>query len=532
MTPVANRFPRRLRVTLAVGPLAVLALFYAWPFATVLARALAPSAFGDTLGRGLTWRVLWFTTWQAVVSTIITVTLGLFPAHVVARYDFAGRRVLDGLLAAVFVLPTVVMGAAVLALLPRPFERGVVAIVVAHVLFNLAVVVRTVGAALAAVPLDAEAAAATLGASPTQAWRHVTLPRLWPSVLAAASVVFVFTFTSFGVVRVLGGGGRATIEVEIWRQATQFGNIGAAAVLTAAQLLVVGLVVAALARGQRRSVVVLDPRRRTSRRRATTPGQRLLVATVGVVTVLLAGGPLVALVERSLRTSSGYSLTAWTHLGDVELRPGISIGIDAVASLRASLQAMVIAVVLAVVVGAMAAVAISMAGSWSTFIDTTVALPIATSAVTVGLGLLITFDTRPFDWRASWWLLPVGHALVALPFVVRTVLPAIRSVDPRRIEAAATLGASPVRAWLTGVGPVLRRPVTAAAGLAGAISLGEFGATSLLSRSGRETMPVAIERLLGRSGTAVQAQGYVLAVILAAATVAVVMAVEIGLDRK
>lgn len=531
MTPAANRLPRRLRLTLALTPLAVLAVFYAWPLATVLLRALAPSVVSDTLGRGLTWRVLWFTTWQAVVSTVLTVVIGLFPAHVMARYEFAGRRVLDGLLAAVFVLPTVVMGAAVLALLPRSIERGVVAIVVAHVLFNLAVVVRTVGAALAAIPLDAEAAAATLGASPARAWRHVTFPRLRPAILAAASVVFVFTFTSFGVVRVLGGGSRATVEVEIWRQATQFGNVGAAAVLTVGQLLVVGLVVAGLAQGQRRSVVVLDPRRRTSRQPARTTGQRLLVTAVALLTALVVAGPLGALVERSLRTSSGYSLGAWRHLGSVELRPGISIGVDPVASLLASLQAMAVAVILAVVVGAMAAVAISMAGSWSTFIDTAVALPIATSAVTVGLGLLITFDTPPFDWRASWWLLPVGHALVALPFVVRTVLPAIRSVDPRRIEAAATLGAGPARAWLTGVGPVLRRPLTGAAGLAGAISLGEFGATSLLSRSGRETMPVAIERLLGRSGAALQAQGYVLAVILAVATVVVVLAVDMGLDR-
>ena len=153
-------------------------------------------------------------------------------------------------------------------------------------------------------------------------------------------------------------------------------------------------------------------------------------------------------------------------------------------------------------------------------------LPIATSAVTIGFGILITFDDDPFDWRGSWWIVPVGHALVAIPFVVRTVLPVLRGVEVRRLEAAATLGASPLRAWRSVVLPHLRRPVVVAAGLAAAISLGEFGATSFLSRSGQETMPIAIEQLLGRTGTLLQGQGYALAVILAAATIAIVLLID------
>ena len=112
---------------------------------------------------------------------------------------------------------------------------------------------------------------------------------------------------------------------------------------------------------------------------------------------------------------------------------------------------------------------------------------------------------------------------------MRTVLPVLRGVDvdaPRgrghaRSVAAARRGA---RSSL----PHLRRPVVVAAGLSAAISLGEFGATSFLSRSGQETMPIAIERLLGRTGALVQGQGYALAVILAAATVVVVVLFDLG----
>jgi thiamine transport system permease protein len=146
--------------------------------------------------------------------------------------------------------------------------------------------------------------------------------------------------------------------------------------------------------------------------------------------------------------------------------------------------------------------------------------------------VLITFDAPPVDWRASWWIVPIGQALVAVPFVVRTVLPVLRGIDPRLHEAAATLGASPTRAWREVTWAHLRRPAVAAAGLAAAISLGEFGATSFLSRSGTPTMPVAIGGLLGRTGALLQAQGYALATILAATTVLVVVVLDVTGDRR
>ncbi len=161
-------------------------------------------------------------------------------------------------------------------------------------------------------------------------------------------------------------------------------------------------------------------------------------------------------------------------------------------------------------------------------------LPLGTSAVTIGFGMLITFDVDPVDWRASWWLVPVGHALVAVPFVVRSALGVSRSVDPDLRAAAATLGAPPIRAWASTTLPFLRRPLATGAGLAAAISLGEFGATSFLSRSGSDTLPIAIERLLGRTGRLFQAQAFALSAILAAATMTIVMLVDagVGFERK
>ena len=511
---------------LLVLPVAFVAVFYAWPFLTLLAGAATSGAATTVLRRASTAEVVWFTCWQAVLSTLLTLLIGLAPAYVLARFRFAGRRLLGGLLTAAFVLPTVVMGAAFLALLPGSAERGVVAILAAHVAFNLAVVVRTVGAVWQHLPEDMEAAAATLGASPARVAQEITLPLLWPAILAAGSIVFVFTFTSYGVVRVLGGPGRSTVEVEIWRRATQLGDTTGAALLAVGQLVVMGLVVWWSARQQRHHSRALGLRPLARRRRPRRGGERRLVTVTAVVTAVVVGAPLAALVERSVHTREGWSLEAWRSLGRPEVQRGIRLGIDPLDALATSLRTAAIATLVAVAIGGLAAVGIVATRRAGRLVDTGLMLPIATSAVTIGFGMLITFDRGWYDWRASWWLVPVGQALVAIPFVVRAVLPVLRGIDSHLHEAAATLGAGPVRAWREVTLPHLWRPLLTAAGLAAAISLGEFGATSFLSRSGSETVPVAIERLLGRTGAILQAQAYALSAILAAATIAVVLALE------
>lgn len=522
-----NRLPRWFVAAVTVPPLLFLLLFYAWPFATLMWRGLGADAVGDTFGRSATWEVLWFTTWQAVASTLLTLLAGLGPAWAVSRFEFRGRRALLGLLTAVFVLPTVVVGAAIIAVLPASMDRGVWAILGAHVVFNLAVVVRTVGAVWERLPLGLEQAAATLGAGPWRVFGTVTLPLLRPAIASATAIVFLFTFTSYGVIRVLGTTGRATIEVEVWRRATQLGDLGGAAVLAVLQLAVLAVLVFVSTAVQRRTSRVVDlvatPRRRPPRGR-----ERWYVGlSVGLATVLVVT-PLLALVERSLWSRDGYTLRAWRNLGDDEIRPGLTLGIDPVGALWRSVTTAMWATAFSVVLGAVAIVAISALGRAGRLLDAGLMLPLGTSAVTIGFGMLITFDTDPFDWRASWWLVPVGHALVALPFVVRSGLGVVRAIDPDLRAAAATLGAPPVRAWATTTLPMMRRPLAIAAGLAAAISLGEFGATSFLSRTGSDTLPIAIERLLGRTGGSFQAQAFALSAILAAATITIVVVVDLA----
>jgi len=326
------------------------------------------------------------------------------------------------------------------------------------------------------------------------------------------------------VVRVLGGVGRATVEVEVWRRATQLGDIGGAATLSVLQLLLLGAAVWAAQRAQRRQAALRlsgRPDRPVPRGR-----QRSLVALGALATAGLVVAPLAALIERSLRLGDHYSLAAWRSLftGDPARsgRPSARLGADPIDALGRSVGTALWATLFAVVLGGAAICAIDALGRRGRWLDIGLMLPLGTSAVTIGFGMLITFDTAPFDWRASWWLVPLGHALVATPFVVRAVLPVLRAIPPDQRAAAATLGASPLRTWLEVDVRRLLRPLVSGAGFAAAISLGEFGATTFLTRAGRETVPIAIARLLGRAGELPRAQGFALATMLLVVTAAIV----------
>jgi thiamine transport system permease protein len=507
----------------------LLGVFYLWPLATLLLRVVHPGSVSRALDAPGLGAVVWFTLWQAVVSTLLTLAAGMIPAYVLARFRFPTRRVVLAVVTVPFMLPTVVVGAAFVALLPASWQGSARAIIVAHVFFNLAVVVRLVGGMWAVIPHDLTGAARTLGASPGQVARHVVLPLLQPSLWATAMVVFLFTFTSFGVATVLGGAAHPTVEVEIARRATQLGDVSGAAVLSVVQLLLLGALVAVSTRLQRRASMALTGA--ASPRAVRTSRQRMLVVGTVAAIVMAMGAPLVALVRRSVHLGDGWSLTAWRHLGGGDLHRGLSLGVDAWASLFVSLRFAAVAVALSVIAGGVAALGITASRRSGRLLDVGTMLPLGTSAVTIGLGMLITFDTAPFDWRAEWWLIPVGHALVATPFVVRTLVPVLRAIPADRRSAAATLGASPARSWWAIDVRPLRRPLLVASGFAAAISLGEFGATTFLTRSGRETLPIAIARLLGRPGEVPRAQAFALSTILLVVTAAILVTVDVPLRR-
>ena len=533
----------RWRSVTALPPLAFLGVFFVWPVAAILLRGLRPdgkwnlAAFGEVIADPTMQRVMWFTLWEAVASTVLCVLVALPGAAMFARFRFRGKRVLWSALLVPFVLPTVVVAVSMLGIIGGGGVTGldlsgtVWAILIAHVFFNYAVVVRTVGATWSTIDPRLEESARALGAPPWRVFVDVTWPLLRSSVAAASSIVFLFSFTSFGIVLILGGVRHRTLEVEIYDQTAKFLHLDIAAVLAIIQFVIVVGILVWFGRSQRRRAVMFEQRSASENERvAETPRQRGFIAANLVFVAVLLGAPLLVLVVRSFSTPNGWGFGFYRVLTDT--RGGSSSFVPPIDAMGNSLLFATMATIIAVVLGLCAAWTIAGDGSATSnshlgrWTDTALMIPLGTSAVTVGFGFLIVFDEPPLNLRSSLWLIPIAHAIVALPFVVRLLVPALRSIDPRLREAASTLGASPLRVWWTIDVPIVGRALAAAAGFAFAVSLGEFGATAFLVRPDRPTMPIAIYRALGRPGEYNFGQAMAMSTLLMGLTVIVMLAID------
>ena len=528
---------------LAVG--AFMALFFVWPIAGVVLRGLdgadPTELVGDVLGSSSHRSVIWFTLWQAAVSTALTVAVALPAAGALARLRFRGQRLVRALATVPFVLPTVVVAAAFEGLFDRfglagggavNLRHTVWAILLAHVFFNYAVVLRTVGAHWAALDARMEDQARVLGASRLRVFERIVLPRLAPSIAAASAIVFLFSFTSFGVVLILGGPTRATIETEIYRYAVVRLDLSTAAALAVVQLAAVLALVVVSNRLERRRAVAEPASSPAAAPRRRGPGLFANLAVMG----LILGLPIAVLVERSLSAGrgGGYTLRNYTALSErVELLPD-----TALAALRNSLMFAAPAAALALIVGGAATLVVLRPSGRSSrrigrVFDVGLTMPLGTSAVTIGLGFLLVLNRPPIDIRTSVIIVPIAHAVVGIPFVVRTLVPMLRTVNPRVREAAAVLGASPRRVRREVDLRVAARGVAVGAGFAFAVSLGEFGATSFIPRRAETlTAPLALFRLLGTPGEVLRGQAMALAVALMALTAVAVFVMDLWGDTR
>ncbi len=525
---------------LAALPLLVLGVFFVLPVAGMLGRGFwpdgvfDPGAVVEVLGRPRVGRVVWFTVWTSALATALSVLLGLPAAYALHRLAFPLRSVVRAALLVPFVLPTVVVGVAFRQLLGESgplgflgFDGTPVAILAGLVFFNVAVVIRTVGAAWETLDRRPGDAAAALGASPAQVFRTVTLPALRPTIVSAASVVFLFCATAFGVVLTLGGTRYSSVETEIYLLTKDLLDLPAAAALSILQLVaVIGLLVVA---GRLRAVPDPTVTRVVSRPVRPRRGDLPHLAATGLLLVLVAA-PIVTLVVGSLRVDGAWSLEFYRALQTEGSDQALAV--PATTALLNSLRIAVDATWMSLLLGLLVAVAVTRRSHSRperrirNVLDGVFMLPLGVSAVTLGFGFLITLDRPPLDLRDSALLVPIAQALVALPLVVRTLVPVLAGVDDRQRQAAASLGAGPLRAFLTVDLPAVRTPLLAAAGFAFAVSLGEFGATSFLARAERPTLPVVIFRLIGQPGELNYGMALAASVLLAGTTALVMLVVE------
>lgn len=523
---------------LLLAPFAFLALFYFFPLASILAYSFFPNGALNLAGVREIFtdpyylNVLWFTLWQAALSTLLTILAALPACYLFARYTFRGQTLLRALTTLPFLMPTIVIAPAFIALLgprgalntalinlfglsapPLNLLDTLWIILLAHIFYNYTIVFRIVSGFWSNLDPQLGSAAQMLGASRLRVWSEITLPLLLPALLAAALLVFIFDFTSFGVILILGGPRLATLEVEIYRSAANLFDLNLAAALSLLQIAVTLVLILVYTRLQIRLAAPVRLRPQALTRRALqTPLEKLAVVLNIAAMLIFLLAPLAVLVVESLQTPQGWGLDNYTALA-VNLR-GSATFIAPTEAVRNSLFFAGITVALAGSLGLLAGYAITRAPRGSGLLDAVFMLPLATSAVTLGFGYILTFSQPPFDFRAAVWLVPVAHTLVALPLVIRALLPLLREIRPGVREAAAVLGANPVQVFRQVDLPIVTRALLVGAVFAFTISLGEFGATTLIARPEWTTMPLAIYRLLGQPGLANYGQALALSVLL------------------
>jgi thiamine transport system permease protein len=505
-------FVTRTQQVLASAPLVFLGVFFVVPVVMTLVVFTDIAVMGETITNSFFIKIAWFSLWQAVLSVVVTLVIGLPATWALSRVSFPGSQILRGILSAPFVMPAVVVASGVLAVLPASNNTGLLPILWAHTMFNISVVLRVVGPRWELLDQRLERASAMLGAHPMGTFRYVVWPHIKNSTINAALLIFIYCFTSFGVIVIVGGFNRRTIEAEIFTQAIRLGDTSTATALAVVQIVMIAIVFTVVRIGSRREIPTSHIHRR--QRLSATTHSRWIVGGAVTSAVVVVGVPMVATLWRSIysRSTQSFTISGWESLFDTRLP---TMAYSATEVLTNSAMFALLAALVCVPLSLAAVV------SNNRFLFFVSSLPIVVSAATLGIGLIITFDVDPIAWRSQWWLLPVVHAAIAFPLTTRTLHPAYIAIPTSLRHSAQVLGASPLRSFVAVEIPIMKSALWRATGLSLAVSLGEFGATSFLSRSGTTTMPIAISQLMGTVGQVPQQAAFALSATFIIVTVGV-----------
>lgn len=508
-----------------IVPLLFMALFYFFPLFRII--QLSFSEVSDwslpglkaVFGKPYLLKVFWFTFWQALLSTILSLVLALPGAYFYANYRFFGKRFLSIFSMLPFVLPTIVVAIAFQSFigpdgvfntvlmnifnLDAPLidiSRSIWFILLAHVFYNYSVVFRIVTAFWSQIRQDVQEAASVLGADSKTVFLKITLPLLKAPIIASCLLVFTLCFCSFGVILILGGPGYTTIEVEIYHQAVNYFNLPLAAALSLIQILFTFLLMALYTGIQKRASFKMDQDLTgLGDRKINTVFKKIVLIVFNSVIFLFISCPILSLVFKSFLDEEGISLKYYLAL--FENRNDSLFYVPPLDSIFTSVSFALATLIISLILGLLTAYGINHQNDRvQYFLDPLFMLPLSTSAVTLGFGIIISLDQPPLNLRMSPLIIPITHSLIALPFVLRSLLPIIRSVPQNLKDAARTMGATPYKAWYLIELPHIAKGLIVAAIFAFTISLGEFGATIFVARPQTPTISLTIFRFLSQPG--------------------------------
>ena len=441
---------------------------------------------------------------QAAASTLFAVIIGLPGAYFIATYNFAGRKPFLSLAAVPFCLPPILVILAFILYYGKNgwFSRALAAaglggggggflysfwgLVTVHAFYNFPIIIQNVGSVWAKLPKSREEAARTMGAGRFRAFAVGSLPQLLPSLLQSASLVFLFCFFSFTIVLVFGGLSGSTLEVGIYRAIRFTGDRQRALALAAVQTAIALMAAASFEGFGRRGAAVskgfgaVAPRNRPKRAAKTA------IAAYELLVIVFFLGPLFALAAEAFTVRDSMAGAARFGFGTFArlLGPGAPL----VKALLNSLSLSGLAAILATLFGAALSAAehYARSGRRSTWIAL-LPLAISPALVAAGLGALLGSGGRA--------VIVLGQLSIAWPFVARSMEASFGALERRKNEAARTLGASPVHAFLLADLPIVAPSLAGAAAFAFSMTMGDANIPLLLGGGRFETLPLLLYRL-------------------------------------
>ncbi|ASJ06486.1 ABC transporter permease [Thermococcus pacificus] len=496
-------------------PLAFLMVFFYIPLVSIIYMGLWDNGptlryISSVLANDYHRRVILFTVGQAIASTLLTLAFGLPGAYIFAKYDFPGKRAVKAVLTVPFVMPSVMVALGYILLFGKNgFVTGLIGrdlgilyswkgILLAHAFYNFPIVIRMVSSLWQRINPHYEEAAMALGARGWKLFWRVTLPMLSPAIFASAMLTFVFCFLSFSIPLIIGGYQYATIEVDIFTSIMTLLDFktGSALAIIQITLSVVFMYIylrsldAYAKREEQR--VFRKPVPFTKRDWLSLRG--LAIAVYSFIVFIFIVSPLLAVIYDSLHFNGQWSLEWYRRVFSAEYNP--MFGATTLGAVRNSLTFGLATVFLSVLVALPIAYALH---RWNfrgkRLFDVLAMLPLASSAITLGLGYIRVFHATPLYY--TMWIVIAAHTVIAYPFVLRAVSTSLKKIRPNLFEAALSLGAREWKAFLKVELPLAIGGVIVGAIFAFAMSIAELGATYMLAKPEYTTMAVAIYKFLG-----------------------------------
>ena len=529
----------RLRsILLWSAPVLFMVVLFYWPLLNVFFLALGPDIAGMVHNESSVWPVLWFTVWQAFVSTAICLVIGIPGAYVLYRKNFKGAHLLKSIITVPFMLPSLVIAIAVTEV--SAIVGGidpVIAIILANVFANYAVVVRNIGSQWQTLSKSTEEDSEVSGAGRFRTALKVSLPQLKSSIRASSAIIMLYCASSYGIVLSLGGGQVNTLETAISISVLERLDFAHAALLALLQIAFC-LIAFTVSRWGGTNPLSFTPSFSKSKR--LDQRDTFAASFTFVVIALLVVLPIVLVLSKAFVSSSGdFTLENFALLNSRGSRDLLNITFfdAALNSLRNLLVATVVSILLGVLVAFLLAEQSRRRRKRKTdflgiTLDASFLLPIGVSSVVIGVGYLITL-TGDLAWlRSSWILVPLVQSVFAIPLVVRIVYPSFLAVEVNTREAAMTDGANALQLFRNVDYPLLRPVMTTAIAFSALVSLGEFGVASLLTYGDQSTIPVLMFQLISRPGAQNYGMALAVASILTLLTTIIVLLIGQDGSRK